>query len=249
MKHSRWRNRAVVVALVAIAASGIFLVMAPANDRADAGGAGGSPEEGGPAATGGASGIDALSRPANAGSAVRRAPSALQIPPGLPPVDPVDPPEYRTDLPPDTLYAEHPPARAHFADKLPFGVDDRTYVEFNRGALASLGVGSTLTLTTPDDGKPHTVRIDEIQVHPNGDKSWIGHVQDPQGEVLPAVFTQGVDSSFGSLSTRGGTYSLEAEGRLGWIANVNRLRQHQDFDQPDVLVPDPADAVEPPGTR
>ena len=86
-------------------------------------------------------------------------------------------------------------------------------------------------------------------MHPNGDKSWIGHVQDAEGEVLPAVFTQGEDSSFGSLSTRSGTYSLEAEGRLGWIANVNRLRQHQDFDQPDVLLPDPADAVAPPDAR
>lgn len=248
MKHSRWRNRALVVATVAIAATGLFLVIAPAVERgADAAtdlGQGGEA----PANGGGASGIDTLVYAGDGGDA-GESPRTPPIPPNLPPVDPVDPPEYDTSLPPDTLYAEHAPARTHFAGKLPFGVDDRTYVEFNRAALASLDVGSTLTLRTPDDGKPHTVRIDEIQVHPNGDKSWIGHVVDAGGEVLPAVFTQGEDSSFGSISTRSGTYSLEAEGRLGWVANVNRLRQHQDFDQPDVLLPDPADAVAPPDAR
>lgn len=248
MKHSPWRSRATVVAAVAVAATGLFLLITPSGSHDAAAATDAVPADGVTVSGGAASGIDTLTRSGAAGP-TGASPRTPPIPPNLPPVDPVDPPEYDTNLPPDTLYAEYAPARAHFATKLPFGVDDRTYVEFNRRALASLGVGSTLTLRTPDDGKPHTVRIDEIQVHPNGDKSWIGYVQDAEGEVLPAVFTQGEDSSFGSLSTRSGTYSLEAEGRLGWIANVTRLRQHQDFDQPDVLIPDPADAPAPPDAR
>lgn len=243
MKHKRRRNGAILVAAVAIAATGLLFWAAPARDR-----------DAGPDAAA-HDGVAADSRAGNhAGTPAGAEAGTLQprtdtppIPAGLPPVDPADPPEYATNLPLDTLYAPHPQAKAHFADKLPFAVDERTYVEFNRRALATLRAGSTLTLRTPDDGKPYTVGIDEIQVHPNGDKSWIGHVQDPTGEVLPAVFTQGRDSSFGSINTRSGTYSLEAEGRLGWIANVNTLRSHQDFDQPDVMVPDPGKAPTAPG--
>lgn len=162
------------------------------------------------------------------------------VPDNLPSIDGEDPEEYDTELPADTLYAGLPAARAHFADKLPFGVDDRSYIEFNRTALRGLESGSSLTLRTPDDGREHRVQIDEVKVHPNGDKSWLGRVVDGKGGAMPAAFTQGVDSSFGSFSTATGTYSLEAEGRLGWIANVNDLRKHQDFNIPDVLEPDPS---------
>lgn len=243
MKHTRWRKGAILVVAVVIATAGFLVVTAPAHDR-DAGDAAGGDDRHAAAESASAAGAGLT-----AGDAAPLQPRAgvPPIPTGLPPVDPVDPPEYASQLPVDTLYAPDPQARAHFADKLPFGVDDRSYVEFNRRALATLQPGSTLTLRTPDDGKPHTIDIDDIQVHPNGDKSWVGHVQDAAGEVLPVVFTQGKDSSFGSISTRSGTYAIEAEGRLGWIANVNTLRSHQDFDGTDVMVPDPADAPTAPG--
>ena len=102
----------------------------------------------------------------------------------------------------------------------------------------------------PDTGAEHLLRVYEVQVHPNGDKSWLARVVDGSGEVLPAVFTQGVDSTLGSITTGGGTYSLEAEGRLGWIANVDDLRRHQDFSIPDVMEPGPGEGRAPvPGGR
>lgn len=177
-------------------------------------------------------------------------PGAAAIPPGLPPVDLVDPPAYATGLPDDVLYLPDAEARGHFAQKLPFGVDDRDYIEFNRAALAGLDVGSELSLRTPDDGAEHLLRVYDVQVHANGDKSWLARVVDGSGEILPAVFTQGVDSTLGSITTGGGTYSLEAEGRLGWIANVNDLRRHQDFDLSDVMEPGPGEGRGPiPGVR
>ncbi len=166
--------------------------------------------------------------------------SADAIPANLPAVENEDPAEYQTKLPADTLFAAMPAARSHFAEKVPFGVDDRSYIEFNRNALRELAAGSTLTLRTPDDGREHQVRIDEVQVHANGDKSWLGRVDDGKGGAMPAVFTQGVDSSFGSFNTSTGSYSIEAEGKLGWIANVNDLRKHQNFDIDDAVVPDPS---------
>src|SRR5690606_1806296 len=80
------------------------------------------------------------------------------VPDHLPSVDAEDPAEYDTGLPANTLYAALPAARAHFADKLPFGVDDRSYIEFNRAALRGLEAGSALTLRTPDDGREHRVQ-------------------------------------------------------------------------------------------
>ncbi|SJZ86139.1 hypothetical protein [Novilysobacter spongiicola] len=246
MTHSNWRRGAFVVATVSIVAAGAFFVRAPAHipDAPDTE----RPRDAGDPVASEVGSSGSRSR-ANGGTTDATAPGAgaPPIPEGLPPVDPVDPPEYATGLAPDTLYVPDPEVKAHFAGKLPFGVDDRTYVEFNRRALSDLAVGSRLTLRTPDDGKIHTIRVDDVQVHPNGDKSWFGHVLDVDGDSLPAVFTQGADSSFGNISTSSGTYSLEAEGRMGWIANVNTLRRHQDFDQPDVLVPDPADSAAPPG--
>lgn len=250
MKHARRRLGAIIAVAVAAIAIGYFLVGAPARDRDAADLA--EPAVSAAGATPGhsAAGMQSTADMASSDPSGARPHGAdVVIPEKLPSVDPVDPPEYATGLPEQTLYASNPEARAHFADKLPFGVDDRSYVEFNRRALTALEVGSTLTLRTPDDGKAHTIRINEVVVHPNGDKSWLGRVLNAGGEVLPAVFTQGVDSSFGSFSTQGGTYSLEAEGRLGWIANINGLRQHQDFDTSDVMVPDPRDAKRPPGQK
>lgn len=172
------------------------------------------------------------------------------IPHGLPPVDPVDPPAFATGLPDDVLFLPDPEARGLFAGRFPFGEDDREYIEFNRAALATLGVGSELSMRAPDTGAEHLLRVYEVQVHPNGDKSWLARVVDGSGEVLPAVFTQGVDSTLGSITTGGGTYSLEAEGRLGWIANVDDLRRHQDFSIPDVMEPGPGEGRVPvPGGR
>lgn len=167
------------------------------------------------------------------------------IPPGLPPVDPVDPPEFASRLPGGVLFLPDPEARGHFAGRFPFGEDDREYVEFNRAALAALEVGSELSVRAPDTGAEHRLRVYEVQVHPNGDKSWLARVVDGSGEVLPAVFTQGEDSTLGSFTTAGGTYSLEAEGRLGWIANVDDLRRHQDFSIPDVMEPGPGEGRAP----
>lgn len=246
MKQARWRHGVVIVAVVAAIAI-IFFIKAPARD---------AQSEGGEAIAGARSGEDLSSAPGAAPDARPPLPPRARnasggnvpvaVPANLPSVDPVDPAGYDTGLPTDTLFAPLPQARDHFADKLPFGVDDRSYIEFNRSALRALEIGSVLTVRTPDDGQQHRIRIDEVQVHPNGDKSWFGRVLGGRGGVLPAVFTQGIDSSFGSFSTATGSYSLEADGRLGWIANINDLRRHQDFSTPDVLVPDPGDARRPP---
>ena len=106
-------------------------------------------------------------------------------------------------------------------------------------------MGSELSVRAPDTGAEHRLRVYEVQVHPNGDKSWLARVDDGSGEVLPAVFTQGEDSTLGSFTTGSGTYSLEAEGRLGWIANVDDLRRHQDFGIPDVMEPGPGEGRAP----
>ena len=232
----------VAVAILAFAGAATFLIT---RGKGDASGDAPAPSSGASAA------LRAVEPSASTTSVTRAAANrvatnGVPVPAALPPVDPVDPPEYATALPDSQLFAPLPEARAHFARKLPFGVDDRSYVEFNRGALARLKPGATLEVRMPDDGRRYTIRVDAVEVHPNGDKSWTGRVLDGRGGLLPVVFTQGVDSSFGSISTASATYSLEAEGRLGWIANVNTLRRHQDFSRPDVFVPDPGKAIAPP---
>lgn len=172
--------------------------------------------------------------------------STVAIPANLPPVDPIDPPELRSSLPADQLFAPDPEARAHWASKLSFGVDDRHYVEFNRAALTALKPGSTLAVRLPDSGEQVRIQIDGVEVHANADKSWTGRVIGAGREVLPVLFTQGVNSSFGSIQTRSRTYSLEADGRLAWIADANALRRHQDFSQPDVRIPDSGRDLPPP---
>lgn len=237
MKLSLTRGRVALLVLLAACIGVGMLVYRPASEAAASLGTGAHAVSGGKAAT----------TSASAASVMRRAPSAgSAIPVGLPPVDPIDPAAYATTLPSGQLFAHRPAARRYFAHKLPFGVDERSYIEFNRSALGALTPGQTIDIQMPDDGRTHTLRVDAVEVHPNGDKSWTGRVLGGRGEVLPVVFTQGVDSSFGSISTSGATYSLEAEGKWGWIANVDALRRHQDFSRPDVFVPDPRKDVPPP---
>lgn len=172
--------------------------------------------------------------------------SLVAIPANLPPVDPVDPPELRSNLPADQLFAPDPAARAHWASKLSFGVDDRHYVEFNRAALTALKPGSMLAVRLPDTGEQVRIQIDGVEVHPNADKSWTGRVIGAGRDALPVLFTQGADASFGSIQTRGRTYTFEADGRMAWIADANVLRRHQDFSQSDVRIPDPRRDLPPP---
>src|SRR5690554_5978867 len=105
MMHSNWRRGAFVVAAVSVAAAGAWFVQAPARnpDAVDAAGLSGP---GLPASTG-PDGSRSVGQGGGAAATARHA-SAPPIPEGLPPVDPVDPPEYATGLAPDTLYAPDP---------------------------------------------------------------------------------------------------------------------------------------------
>lgn len=157
-----------------------------------------------------------------------------------------DPAEFQSRLPVTTLFVPSEEARRYFDGKLKHAPDIGDFIEFNRAALIRLKPNSVIGLQMPDTGRKVDVVIKQVQVHANGDRSWIGEVRNPRGQPLPAVFTQGRFATMGEITTPDRSYNLEARGRHAWIASVDEIRRRLPPMSEDGVVPPPNELPPPP---
>jgi hypothetical protein len=66
------------------------------------------------------------------------------------------------------------------------------------------------------EGQPVTIRVESSSTSPNGDYSWSGHLQG-YGTDYPVVMTYGQHSTFATITTPEGSYTLEALDGIGWL--------------------------------
>jgi hypothetical protein len=57
--------------------------------------------------------------------------------------------------------------------------------------------------------------VETMTLNPNGDYSWRGHIK-IQSDEYPVVMTYGEHSTFATITTPNGSYTMEASDGLGW---------------------------------
>lgn len=65
-------------------------------------------------------------------------------------------------------------------------------------------------------GQSVTVNVESVTVNPNGDYTWTGHLQG-RGSDYPVVMTYGEHSTFATITTPSGSYSMESLDGSGWL--------------------------------
>lgn len=66
------------------------------------------------------------------------------------------------------------------------------------------------------NGKNLVADVQTAVVSPNGDYTWRGHLAD-HGDDYPVVMTYGEHSTFATITTPDGAYTLESVDGLGWL--------------------------------
>lgn len=66
------------------------------------------------------------------------------------------------------------------------------------------------------NGKKWVAEVQTTTVSPNGDYTWRGHLVD-HGDDYPVVMTYGEHSTFATITTPDGAYTLESVDGLGWL--------------------------------
>jgi hypothetical protein len=108
-------------------------------------------------------------------------------------------------------------------------------VHVDRDALAQIDVDSRVTIELPN-GRTYVARVERIEAHDNGDRSWTGHL-DEYGLTFPVAYTQGDPWVFATITSPEGLFALEANAEGGVIFRDERAAlQHSDRDC--VLLPD-----------
>ena len=65
-------------------------------------------------------------------------------------------------------------------------------------------------------GESVSVQVESVQTLSNGDVSWSGHVT-VDGDSYPVIMTLGEHSSFATITTPKGSYTLESVNGSGWL--------------------------------
>ncbi|MBL4867020.1 MAG: hypothetical protein JKY67_11670 [Pseudomonadales bacterium] len=94
-----------------------------------------------------------------------------------------------------------------------------------------------VTLPLPHDDI--VVVVEKRTVFPNGDISWNGHLSGYEDQY-PVMITVGKTSSFGTITTPNGEYTVEINGSTGTVYKTPRVDQLSADGSPDFLIPDEA---------
>jgi hypothetical protein len=92
-------------------------------------------------------------------------------------------------------------------------------IAFSHNALFNLALGDRLSLKLPTGD--YEVVHDNVIEHDNGDKTWIGFL-DQEGKEFRVVVTMSVDGNVGQITTPEGTYHVESNGGRDYLVNINK---------------------------
>ena len=138
----------------------------------------------------------------------------------------------------DLLQAFNPSILPKIFDRYQNNSVDRRYFEFQRSAINNAQAGDTLSVYIPHAEQTYYIAVDYIETYSNGDKTLHGWTFSQQGIRHPVTLTQGAKGTFGNVSTPEASYTIEVVDETGWIAPTNEIRNQQDFNIPDYVVPD-----------
>jgi hypothetical protein len=157
----------------------------------------------------------------------------------------------KASLPTNELFSyETPPARVPGRYKT-YSAGSVYPIKVPAGKLRDMQKGAKVSVSLPD-GRYDLIH-DNTWHHDNGDVTWAGYVDGPQGHYR-ALLTVGEDGVEGQIRTPGGLYHVESEEDQDWLVDIRAsgLRQgsleNDENDPSGLLLPStvsPAAAAQP----
>lgn len=154
--------------------------------------------------------------------------SAAVVPAAPPPPEPSDSDAAWMLVDPDTI------------DNLPRleqDVADRALVRVSE-ALRRGAIAGRIVLTVPQLGQDYEGVVEEVDVDPWGNVSYVGLLRDVDDRDYRFLITAGAINTFAHIGTSRGSYEMVAiEGELGWLMPTANMDRHVDYSRPDYYVP------------
>lgn len=131
---------------------------------------------------------------------------------------------------------DNPPSDGMLA--LPEAITDRTAINLDVDALDMVTIGDSVSFSLPGNYHYDAV-IDKTTYNGNGDKTLVGYLADTQDQdsrTYPIIITLGDGSSFATIVSPYGNYSMETINGQGWIYK-NPPRSTLEAAETDAIVP------------
>lgn len=122
---------------------------------------------------------------------------------------------------------------------LPEEVSDKTPINLDPKELDVIATGDSISFSLPGNYQFDAV-VKKTTYSRNGDKTLIGHLDgatSPDGDAYPVILTLGSNTTFATILTPYGSYSMETINGQGWIYK-NPPRSILETAETDVVIPD-----------
>ena len=106
-------------------------------------------------------------------------------------------------------------------------------------ALRLGGMTDRVVLAVPQLARTYEGVIEEVDVDPWGNVSYVGLLRDLDDRDYRFLITAGPSNTFAHIGTSRGTFELVATGgELGWLMPTANMDQHVDYSKPDYYIVD-----------
>lgn len=107
--------------------------------------------------------------------------------------------------------------------------------------LSAVSVGDRLSLFIPQEGRVHEGEVSDVSTTGAGNRVITGFVDGTHR----FIFTVGEFQTFATIQTAAGRYQMETRGGSGRIISVATINAGLDFSQPDYVIPERKEPVQP----
>ena len=164
--------------------------------------------------------------------AERVVPQATQsVAPALPEANPGPAPTIRTNTAWTVLDPDSVVVLPQYKEIVP----GRALVRISE-SLANWQEGDQVALEIPQLGISFDGRVERMEVGPWGNRSYIGWLNEANGEDYRFTITVGPKNVFAYLGTSQGAFELVASNEMGWLMPTRYMDQHVDYSQPDYYI-------------
>lgn len=116
-------------------------------------------------------------------------------------------------------------------------VENRALVRVSE-ALRLAGIDNRVVLSIPQLGQEYEGVVEEVEVDPWGNVSYVGLLRDVDDQDYRFLITAGAINTFAHIGTSRGSFELVAtDGELGWLMPTANMDQHVDYSKPDYYIP------------
>lgn len=110
-------------------------------------------------------------------------------------------------------------------------------LKFNHQQVKTLNIGDHLSLSIPQTGQAYDIEIQRVTKHQNGTRTLTAEITNTPMPYR-VVVTEGPKTTFATINTPEGTFSLDAAGEEAWLVSQQDLDRLIDPNFLDYQIPD-----------